>query len=70
MADPIPVGPVRVGSNVMASKLVTRTRPVYPPLLVQAAMDSVKTWVDQPTLLNGNPVEVITTIDVNFALAE
>jgi len=39
------------------------------PLLVQAAMDAVKEWVYQPTLLNGNPVTVVTTIDVNFTLA-
>ena len=38
------------------------------PMLVQAAMEAVKQWVYKPTLLNGNPVEVITTIDVNFTL--
>ncbi len=41
-----------------------------PPLLVQAAMTSVQQWVYEPTLLNGKPVEVITTIDVTFTLAE
>jgi len=40
------------------------------PLLVQAALDAVKDWVYQPTLLNGNPVEVVTVIDVNFTLSE
>jgi len=39
------------------------------PLLVQAAQDAVKQWVYQPTLLNGEPVEVVTEIDVNFALS-
>jgi protein TonB len=39
-----------------------------PPLLVQAAMTAVKQWTYQPTLLNGEPVDVITTIDVNFTL--
>ena len=39
------------------------------PLLVQAAMDAVQQWVYKPTLLNGQPVEVITTIDVNFTLS-
>jgi len=39
------------------------------PLLVQAAGDSVKQWVYQPTELNGRPVEVITQIDVNFTLS-
>lgn len=38
------------------------------PLLVQAAMDAVKQWRYRPTLLNGEPVEVITTITVNFSL--
>jgi protein TonB len=39
-------------------------------LLVQAAMDAVQHWVYQPTLLNGNPVPVATTVDVNFTLQE
>ncbi len=39
-----------------------------PPLLVQAAMAAVQQWTYQPTLLNGEPVDVITTIDVNFTL--
>lgn len=38
------------------------------PLLVQAALDAVRNWVYRPTLLNGEPVEVSTTIDVNFTL--
>jgi len=40
------------------------------PLLTGAAMDAVKQWRYQPTLLNGEPVEVITQIDVNFTLAQ
>lgn len=40
------------------------------PLLVQAALDAVKNWVYRPTLLNGNPVEVATTIDINYTLAD
>ena len=39
-----------------------------PALLIQAAMDAVKTWIYKPTLLNGEPVQVETTIDVNFTL--
>ena len=38
------------------------------PLLVQAALDAVRQWRYQPTLLNGEPVEVDTTIDVIFSL--
>lgn len=40
------------------------------PLLVPAALDAVKQWVYQPTLLNGEPVEVQTQIDVNFTLSQ
>jgi hypothetical protein len=36
------------------------------PVLVQAAIDAVKQWRYQPTLLNGSPVEVITEIVVSF----
>ena len=38
------------------------------PLLVQAALDAVAQWRYQPTLLNGHPVAVTTTVDVNFVL--
>jgi len=40
------------------------------PLLVPSALEAVKQWVYQPTLLNGEPVEVITQIDVNFTLSQ
>ncbi|HUQ91815.1 MAG TPA: M56 family metallopeptidase [Bryobacteraceae bacterium] len=39
------------------------------PELGQAAIDAVKQWRYQPTLLNGKPVEIITTITVNYRLA-
>jgi periplasmic protein TonB len=38
------------------------------PLLVQAALAAVRSWRYRPTLLNGQPVEVETTIKVNFVL--
>jgi len=40
------------------------------PLLVPAALEAVRQWVYQTTLLNGDPVEVMTQIDVNFTLAD
>lgn len=40
------------------------------PLLQQAALEAVRNWVYQPTLLNGDPVDVVTTIDVNFTLSQ
>lgn len=39
-----------------------------PPMLQQAAMDAVKSWVYRPYLLNGQPVEVETTVNVVFTL--
>ena len=38
------------------------------PLLDQAALDAVKQWQFQPTLLNGVAVPVIMTVTVNFTL--
>jgi len=38
------------------------------PLLNQAALDAVKQWRYRPTMLNGERVEVITTVTVTFSL--
>jgi len=38
------------------------------PILSEAAVNAVKRWRYRPTLLNGQPVEVVTEIDVNFTL--
>jgi TonB family protein len=38
------------------------------PDLARAAMTAVGQWHYQPTLLNGEPVEVVTTITVDFKL--
>ena len=40
-----------------------------PALLMRSAMDAVRQWKYQPTLLNGEPVEVDTTISVVFTLS-
>ncbi len=37
--------------------------------LSNAATEAVQHWVYQSTLLNGNPIEVITRITINFTLA-
>jgi protein TonB len=39
-----------------------------PPLLMKNAMDAVRQWRYKPTLLNGEPVDVDTTISVVFTL--
>jgi len=39
------------------------------PLLVDAARNAILQWQYRPTMLNGEPVDVLTTITVNFRLA-
>jgi protein TonB len=38
------------------------------PLLDDAALDAVRQWRYRPTLLNGQPISVIMTVTVRFAL--
>jgi protein TonB len=38
-------------------------------ILQQAALDAVRTWRYRPYLLNGQPVEVETTVNVTFTLS-
>ncbi|MEO7649185.1 MAG: energy transducer TonB [Bryobacteraceae bacterium] len=38
------------------------------PLLAPSAVEAVRQWLYQPTMLNGEPTEVVTQIDVNFML--
>lgn len=40
------------------------------PLLVPPSIDAVKQWTYSSTWLNGQPVEVITTVDVNYTLLD
>ncbi len=65
------------GSVVMAaviSKTGTVLNPVVrntvDPRLAQAALDAVKQWIYQPALLNGQPIETLTTIDLHFQLEQ
>ncbi len=39
------------------------------PLLVPSALQAVRQWRYKPTYLNGEPVQVITEIDVNFSMS-
>jgi protein TonB len=36
------------------------------PLLIQAAIDCVRKWEYEPTLLNGMPVAVVLTVRIHF----
>ena len=38
------------------------------PLLINAALEAVRQWIFEPTLLNGQAVEVAAPITVNFIL--
>jgi protein TonB len=40
------------------------------PLLSDAAVEAVKQWMYQPTVVNGSPVQVETEVDINFRLAQ
>ena len=40
------------------------------PMLVSAALDAVRQWRYRPYMLNGEPVEVETSITVNFVLGK
>jgi protein TonB len=40
------------------------------PALASAAIEAVKQWKYRPYLLDGTPIEVETTVIVNFTLAD
>lgn len=64
-------GTVRFEATIGADGKVVNLQLVSgPPLLVQSAMEAVQQLVYEPTLLNGNAVPVITTVDINYTLAE
>ena len=64
------------GTVILKAVISTTGEPLNPQVvntavnfgLAQAALDAVKQWRYQPTLLNGQPVEVTTTIQVTFEL--
>jgi protein TonB len=98
---PVVRGPLRVGGQIQAPRLIREVQPEYPPLakqtrtqgevvldcvidaegnvtqmrlisghplLVGAAMNAVRQWRYQPTLLNGKPVAVEMMVHVKFSL--
>ena len=78
--QPLPVYPplarqARVQGTVHLEGIISREGRIISlraisghPMLIPAAIEAVKRWVYRPTLLNGDPVEVIAPIDVNFTL--
>jgi protein TonB len=67
----------RIQGVVVLQSTITKTGEVDqlrvvggPPLLQGAALDAVKQWRYKPYVLNGEPVEVETTVNVIFSLGE
>jgi protein TonB len=65
----------RVSGTVVIQATISKTGSVVnprvvsgPTMLRQSALDAVKTWRFRPYLLDGEPVEVETTVNVVFAL--
>ena len=62
-------GTVRLNAMIGRDGAVAKLQVVAGhPLLVPAALEAVRQWTYEPTLLNGKPMEVITQIDVDFTL--
>jgi protein TonB len=66
----------RVSGTVRLAAVIARDGTIQhlqlisgPPLLIKAAFDAVQQWRYKSTMLSGEPVEVITEIDVNFTLS-
>ena len=66
----------RIQGQVVLSAIISKTGEIENlvlvsghPMLVPAAIEAVKHWRYRPFLLNGEPVEVETTITVNFQLS-
>jgi protein TonB len=65
----------RLSGTVVLQATISRTGTIEnlrvvegPAMLRQAALDAVKQWRYRPYMLNGQPVEVETTVDVQFTL--
>jgi protein TonB len=65
----------RVSGTVVIQATISKTGAIEklhavsgPTMLRQPAMDAVKTWHYKPYMLDGEPVDVETTVSVNFTL--
>jgi len=66
----------RVSGTVVLEATISETGSVEnlrvisgPAMLQEAALEAVRTWRYRPYLLNGRPVEVLTTVNVIFTLS-
>jgi periplasmic protein TonB len=64
-------GTVVLQATISKTGLIQNLRVISgPPMLQQAAIDAVRSWRYKPYLLNRDPVEVETTINVVFNLGQ
>lgn len=82
ISGPLPVYPAlakqaRIAGTVLLKAVIARDGTIMDlhavsghPLLIPAAIAAVRQWVFQPTILNGDPVEVATEITVTFTLRQ
>jgi TonB family protein len=63
-------GPVTLEVTISAEGVPTEVKVVSSPddSLSKAAIDAVRQWRYRPTLLNGEPIEVLTTVVVDYHL--
>jgi protein TonB len=62
-------GTVELAATISKTGTIANLRVVSgPPALQQAAFDAVSNWRYRPYLLNGQPVDVETTVNVVFSL--
>jgi periplasmic protein TonB len=60
-------GDVLLQATISKSGAIENLRAIQGhPILIQAAMDAVRQWKYKPYILNGEPVEVETTVKVQF----
>ena len=58
--------PFRIGTDALATRLADARVVKSVPLLDKAALDAVRQWEYRPSLLNGVPTAVVTTVTVKF----
>jgi TonB family protein len=56
-----------IGTSGQMVNIRARNSQVHPEL-IQAAIDAIRQWQYEPTLLNGKAVEIVTTLTVDFRL--
>jgi TonB family protein len=62
-------GTVVIQATISRNGTIENPRVVSgPAMLRQSALDAVKTWRFRPYMLSGEPVEVETTVNLNFSL--